>query len=138
MGRAWRAWAARIEARASSEQLLTSAGVRWRHLTRGGAFAHWLGVARARSAAWSGALRAARSWRAQCLAAAWRAWRCRAEARSRRMDAAAAAAAAVRRWRLRDAAVGLEAWAAMARSRGLVALSLRRLAHHATGAARRL
>ena len=123
MGRAWRAWAARIEARASAEQLLTLAGVRWRHLTRGGAFAHWRATARARSVAWSGALRAARSWRAHGLSVAWRTWRWQAEARLRRFGAAAAVAAAVRRWRLRDAAVALEVWAAVpkvARSRGMV------------------
>ena len=116
-GRAWRAWVARSEARASAEQLLVSALERWRRLTRGGAFAHWRATARARAVAWSSALRAMRSWRAHGLSAAWRTWRSQAEASLRRLDAAAAAAAAAaRRWRLRDAAVALEAWAAMARS----------------------
>ena len=120
IGRAWRAWAARIEARANAEQLLTSAGVRWR-LTRGGAFAHWRATARALSVAWVGALRATRGWHAHGLSAAWRTWRWQAEASLRRLGTTAAAAAAVRRWRLRDAAVALEAWAAgTTRSRGMV------------------
>jgi len=89
-------------------------------------------------------VRATRSWRAHGLSSAWRAWRARAEARLRLMDAdpdpnpnpnhnpnqarlrlmaaTAAAVAAVRRWRLRDAAVGIEAWAAEARSRELVTI----------------
>ena len=118
IGRAWRAWFARIEARASAEQLLASALERWRRLTRGGAFAHWRATARARAVTWSSALRAMRSWRAHGLSLAWRTWRSQAEASLRRLDAAAAAAAAAaRRWRLRDAAVALEAWAAVARSR---------------------
>jgi hypothetical protein len=124
LGRAWRAWAARIEVRARAEQLLASAGVRWRQLTRGGAFAHWRARSLSRSAAWRAALRATRRWRAHGLSAAWRSWRELAEAG----DATRRALLLhVQQWCRHAQAVAWRTWRALSEARRRLIRLMRRI-----------
>ena len=129
---AWCAWAARIVARASSEE----AQQRCRLRRLGWAWARYSGEASRRAALWSS--RAVQHWQRQNERAALRSWRRRAEAGSRLHDVAAAAAATTRRWRLHDAAAALAVWAKVARPRRLVLLALQSRVQRESSAALRL